>query len=73
MPRVEATIPKQVASEIERLVEAGEFISREHAYEDLLSKGISVFDVADDAAEEMGEDVFTQTEDDLQDPALDDF
>lgn len=73
MPTVEVSLPDQVNSEIDRLVEQGDFINREQAIEELLSRGLSVQDTPDSEPETVDEDVFTQAIEDQQDPArLDD-
>ena len=70
MPAIEVSIPDQLDSEIDRLVEAGEFINREQAIEELISQGISVFATADDEGPEVEENLFTQAVEDQQDPAM---
>lgn len=71
MPIVEVSLPNKVDNEIDRLVEQDEFMNRDQAIENLLSKGISVYDTGEDAPPEEAEDVFTQVVDDQHDPALD--
>lgn len=70
MPVVEISLPKKVDLEIDQLVDQDEYISRDQAIEGLLDKGLSVYDSPDDASSEMSQDVFTQTVDDQQDPAM---
>lgn len=73
MPTVEVSLPDQVNSEIDRLVEQGDFINREQAIEELLSRGLSVQDTPTSEPDTVDEDVFTQAIEDQQDPArLDD-
>jgi len=43
MPQVEITIPEHLEMQIAQLVEAGEFLSREEAIEDLLSTGLKAY------------------------------
>lgn len=71
MPIVEVSIPAKIDDEIDRLVQGEEFMSREQAVEELLSKGISVYDTTDGTSSELTEDVFSQVVEDQQDPALD--
>lgn len=71
MPQVEVSLPMRIDSEIDRLVEDGEFINRDRAIEGLLATGISVYDTDVESPDEMDENVFTQAMDDQQDPALD--
>lgn len=70
MPRIEVTLPDQINDQIDRLVEQGDFLNRDQAIEELLSMGVSTYDMTDDEPEMQGEDMFTQTIDDQQDPAI---
>ena len=73
MPKVEVSLPDRVETEIDRLVEQGEFVNRDQAVEELLSMGVSAYDTTeetDTAAAE--EDLFSQTVEDQQDPAMQD-
>ncbi|MFB6106223.1 MAG: CopG family transcriptional regulator [Halobacteriaceae archaeon] len=44
MGQLEVDIPAHIDADIERLVDEGEFISREEAIEDLLTMGLSAYD-----------------------------
>ncbi|WP_435358235.1 DUF7120 family protein [Haloarchaeobius sp. DFWS5] len=68
MPKTEVQLSDDVDAEIDRLVETGDFLNREEAVEELLSRGISAYGV-DDEPEERGEELFTQSMTDQQDPA----
>lgn len=70
MPKVEMSLPDRIDSQIDRLVEQGEFLNREQAVEELLTMGVSAYDTEEEAPEETGEDLFTQAVDDQQDPAM---
>jgi Arc/MetJ-type ribon-helix-helix transcriptional regulator len=70
MPKVEMSLPDRIDSQIDRLVEQGEFLNREQAVEELLTMGVSAYDTEEEAPEEAGEDLFTQAVDDQQDPAM---
>lgn len=70
MPKIEVSLSKKTDTEIDRLVEEGEFLSREQAIEGLLSKGIAVFDTVIESSSKMDEDVFTRAMDDQRDPAM---
>lgn len=72
MPQIEVSLPRKIDTEIDRLVEQEEFVNRDQAIETLLSNGILVYDTADESPSEMTEDVFTQSVDDQQDPAMQD-
>lgn len=70
MPSVEVSLPDHVDSEIDRLVEQGEFITREQAIEELLAMGVSVYETPESESQEPEEDLFTRAVDDQQDPAM---
>lgn len=67
MPHVEVTLPDQTESEIDRLVEQGEFLNREQAIEELLSMGVSAYQPVEETEEE--DEYFIGTQRDQQDPA----
>jgi Arc/MetJ-type ribon-helix-helix transcriptional regulator len=71
MPKVEVSLPDRVETEIDRLVEQGEFVNRDQAVEELLSMGVSAYDIEEET-EEPGEDLFSQTVEDQHDPAMTD-
>ncbi|MFC7047016.1 ribbon-helix-helix domain-containing protein [Halobacteriaceae archaeon GCM10025711] len=70
MSKIELSLPDRIHTEIDRLVEQGEFLNREQAVEELLSMGVSAYDVDEEAAPPQGENLFSQTVNDQQDPAL---
>lgn len=67
MPNVEVALPDRIDTEIDRLVEQGEFLNREQAVEELLTMGVSAY--APTEEEETEEQLFSQMTDDQQDPA----
>lgn len=69
MPKTEVDLPDRIDSDITRLVEQGEFLNREQAYEELLKMGISAYGPAEETADEPGEDLFSQRVEEQQDPA----
>ncbi len=69
MPKTEVDLPDRIDSDITRLVEQGEFLNREQAYEDLLKMGISAYGPAEETGDEPEEDLFNQRVDEQQDPA----
>ena len=69
MPDVEVSLPDRIDSEIDRLVEQGEFLNREQAVEELLTMGVSAYAPTEEAEEAEGENLFTQMTDDQTDPA----
>lgn len=70
MPTTEVDVPDHLEAEIDRLVQQEEFINRDQAIEELLSLGVSAYDVEEETEGEVTEDVFTQSMADQQDPAL---
>jgi Arc/MetJ-type ribon-helix-helix transcriptional regulator len=73
MPKVEVSLPDRIESEIARLIEQGEFVNRDQAVEELLTMGVSAYDVEEDEEATVAEeDLFTQTVEDQQDPAMQD-
>ncbi|MDZ7702523.1 MAG: ribbon-helix-helix domain-containing protein [Halobacteriales archaeon] len=70
MPRVEVTVPDKLLSEVDRLVEGGEFVNQEEAMEALLGAGISAMAGPSSADEEPAASPFSQVVDDQQDPAM---
>ena len=69
MPDVEVSLPDRIDSEIDRLIEQGEFLNREQAVEELLTMGVSAYAPTEEADDQEGEDLFTQMTEDQQDPA----
>jgi Arc/MetJ-type ribon-helix-helix transcriptional regulator len=69
MPDVEVSLPDRIDSEIDRLIEQGEFLNREQAVEELLTMGVSAYAPSEETDEQESEDLFTQMTDDQQDPA----
>ncbi|WP_266081968.1 ribbon-helix-helix domain-containing protein [Haladaptatus caseinilyticus] len=69
MATFEVTLPDRIESNIDRLVEQGDFLNREQAIEELLTLGISAQETGDGSENELSEDLFTQAIDDQQDPA----
>jgi len=71
--QIEVSLSDQTESELQRLVEQGEFINRDQAVEKLLSRGLSAYQTTEeDPATEMDESMFDQMTDEQQDPALQD-
>ncbi|RBI64314.1 ribbon-helix-helix domain-containing protein [Halomicrococcus sp. NG-SE-24] len=70
MSKIEVTLPDRINDDIDRLVDQGEFVNREQAVEELLSMGVSTYNVTEETTTE-DEELFTQTVDD-QDPAMQD-
>jgi metal-responsive CopG/Arc/MetJ family transcriptional regulator len=66
-------LPDRILSEIDRLVQQGEFLNRDQAVEELLGMGVSAYETttADDTmAGGVGDDPFSQAVNDQQDPAM---
>ncbi len=69
MPTYEVSLPDQMESKITRVVQEGEFLNREQAIEELLSRGISVYNETQSTTEEEFDDGLGGV-DDYGDPAL---
>lgn len=69
MPQIEASLPDQVVNDIDRLIEQGEFINRDQAFEELLSLGASAYETTDETPSAVDESMFTNVVSDQQDPA----
>jgi len=73
MPKVEVSLPDRIETEISRLIEQGEFVNRDQAVEELLTMGVSAYDVEEDSETTVAEeDLFTQAVEDQHDPAMQD-
>ena len=72
MPQIQVSLPDRLDGEIDRLVEQGEFVNREQAIEELLSRGMSAYETVEETTTEMDEGFFTETPSDQTDPALQD-
>lgn len=72
MTQIEVSLPDQTESEIQRLVDQGEFINRDQAIEKILARGIQAYDVPDDSETAMDDEVFDTVTNEQQDPAMHD-
>jgi hypothetical protein len=70
MPVVEVTVPDKLVSEVDRLVEDGEFVNREEAMEELVTVGMSAMSGPSPDEDEPVENPFSQVIEDQQDPAM---
>jgi len=68
MPDIEVDLPDRVDSEIDRLVDQGEFLNREQAIEELLSMGMSAYESTESTTQD--DEWVMQNVEDQQDPAL---
>jgi len=69
MAKTEFDLPDRIINDIDRLVESGEFLNREQAFEELLTMGVSAYGPAEEETQEPGEDLFEQNMSDQTDPA----
>jgi Arc/MetJ-type ribon-helix-helix transcriptional regulator len=70
MSKIKLSLPDQIDSDIQRLVEQGEFLNRDQAVEDLLKRGISAYNTTtEDSESPVDDDMFGQTTAEQQDPA----
>jgi len=73
MAKVEVSLPDRIETEIQRLVDQGEFVNYDQAVEELLTMGVSAYDVEEDTtAPGADEELFSQTVEDQRDPAMQD-
>ena len=70
MPTIEVSLPDKIESDIQSLVEQGEYLNREQAIEDLLSRGISAYNTTTESSDDGFEETFTEGFDEQQDPAM---
>lgn len=70
MATIEVDLPDRISGELDRLVESGEFLNRERALEELLQRGVSVYNVEETPEDELDDELFTQAVEDQQDPAM---
>jgi Arc/MetJ-type ribon-helix-helix transcriptional regulator len=69
MPTYEVSLPDKMESKITRVVQEGEFLNREQAIEELLSRGISVYKETQSTTDDSFEEGLGGG-DDYGDPAL---
>lgn len=70
MSKVEVSLPDRINSEINRLIEQGEFVNQDQAVEELLSMGMSAYNTTTSTdTDEADQNLFSQTVEDQQDPA----
>ncbi|MFB6301469.1 MAG: CopG family transcriptional regulator [Haloferacaceae archaeon] len=69
MATFEVTLSDQTESEIDRLVEGEDFLNREQAIEELLSRGVSAYDTTDSSTDDVDDEIFRQVANDQEDPA----
>ncbi|WP_267641689.1 ribbon-helix-helix domain-containing protein [Haloarchaeobius amylolyticus] len=71
MPKTEVSISDNLDAEIDRLVNQGDFLNRDEAVEELLTRGISAYGPTEDdePRNEIDEGLFNRSVADQQDPA----
>jgi Arc/MetJ-type ribon-helix-helix transcriptional regulator len=72
MPTYEVSLPDQMEDKIDRVVAEGDFINREQAIEELLTRGISVYQETSSTDDDGFEETFGGGYDERHDPARDD-
>ncbi|QGN07578.1 CopG family transcriptional regulator [Halorhabdus sp. CBA1104] len=72
MPKISISLADRIESDIDRLIEQGEFVNRDQAVEELLTMGVSAYETTEEATELAEDDLFSQTVEDQQDPAIHD-
>lgn len=58
MPRVEVEIPDNVEVELDRMVDEGEFVSRQEAAEEILAHGLQVYEPETESGNREDEEYF---------------
>lgn len=69
MPSTEIDLADRIDTDIDQLVDQGEFVNRDQAVEELLTLGLSAYGPTEEETDQPGEDVFNQHLDEQQDPA----
>jgi metal-responsive CopG/Arc/MetJ family transcriptional regulator len=69
MANVEVTLTDRLDTEIDRLVEQGDFINREQATEEILRAGLSAYSTTE-SGDETVEETFLQHTSEQGDPAM---
>jgi len=57
--RIEISLPDQTYAEITRLVEQGEFLDEDKAFEELISMGVSAYDTTEEEPGEVDDELPT--------------
>lgn len=70
MPDVEIDLPDRITSELDRLIQQGEFLNRDQAVEELLQMGVSAYNTTEESGRDEEESLFTEAVEDQQDPAM---
>jgi metal-responsive CopG/Arc/MetJ family transcriptional regulator len=68
MAAVEVTLTDRLDTEIDRLVDQGDFINREQAIEEILTAGVSAYNTTQTSGDSM-EGTFLQSVSEQEDPA----
>lgn len=69
MADFEVTLTDRLDTEIDRLVEEGDFINREQAVEEILTAGLSAYSTTESSGDTV-EETFLQSASEQQDPAM---
>lgn len=72
MAKLEIDLPDRIENDIDQMIAQDEFVNWDEAVEKLLSRGVSAYGPAEETDEQAGEDLFTQSIADQQDPAMND-
>lgn len=72
MPQIEVEVPEHIEDQIDMLVDQDEFLSRENAIEELLSRGVSIYEATTENTTVEEPEMYSQTVTDQQDPAVQD-
>jgi Arc/MetJ-type ribon-helix-helix transcriptional regulator len=69
MAKVEVELPDRIVNEMEQMVAQGEFVNEDEAVEKLLQQGVAAYGPIEEEEEAPGQDLFTQSTAEQQDPA----
>ena len=72
MPQIEVEVPEHIEEQIDMLVDQDEFLNRENAIEELLSRGVSIYETTTEGSTVEDPEMYSQTVTDQQDPAMQD-
>jgi len=72
MADVEVTLTDRLDTEIDRLLETGDFINQEQAIEEILTAGLSAYNTTESSSTSDLEETFLQSTSEQEDPAMKD-
>lgn len=70
MGELDMELSDRVDTEVQRLVDQGDFLNREQAYEELLQMGLATYSTESEEEEIADEQMFSDVVDEQRDPAM---